>query len=315
VPDHEVRAALAAIGRRQHALVERRQALEAGLSERALSRMVADGQLERVMPRVYRFAGAPTGWPQPALAAVLSAGSGAVASHATAAFLWGLLDDPPDLPEVSVARPRAPEGAGYLLHRSRDLRPEHGSVRDRVPVTNPLRTLVDLGAVLRPWQVEAALDAGLEKRLFTVAAVAAFRSTVARPGRRGSGVLGEILDYRALGTRRPDSRLEPCMARLIRDHGVPTPVFQHEVRTPTGRFVARVDFAYPDLLLAVEVDGFEKRATPASLQHDLDRQNALVELGWTVLRYTWLDVVRQPEKVASSLLRQLARRSGQGSGR
>ena len=81
-------------------------------------------------------------------------------------------------------------------------------------------------------------------------------------------------------------------------------MFQHEVRHG-GRFVARADFAYPDRGLVVEVDGFESHASPRALQSDLHRQNELVALGWTVLRFTWADVVRRPERVASAVRRVL----------
>jgi very-short-patch-repair endonuclease len=72
------------------------------------------------------------------------------------------------------------------------------------------------------------------------------------------------------------------------------------------RFVARVDFAYPDRRLAIEVDGYELRASPAAMQSDLDRQNALVREGWTVLRFTWADVVRRPARVAELVRSTLA---------
>lgn len=94
------------------------------------------------------------------------------------------------------------------------------------------------------------------------------------------------------------------MARLLRAHRLPPAAFQHEVRH-AGRFVARADFAYPDRRLAIEVDGFETHSTPRALQSDLARQNALVALGWTVLRFTWSDVVRRPEAVAAPIRRVL----------
>lgn len=86
------------------------------------------------------------------------------------------------------------------------------------------------------------------------------------------------------------------MASLLQRHGLPQPTFQHEVRAG-GRLLARVDFAYPELLLALEVDGLEAHGNRA-LQRDLDRQNAVVGAGWTILRHTWSDVVRNPSKVA-----------------
>jgi very-short-patch-repair endonuclease len=43
------------------------------------------------------------------------------------------------------------------------------------------------------------------------------------------------------------------------------------------------------------------------MQADLDRQNALVREGWTVLRFTWADVVRRPAPVAALITEALGR--------
>ena len=134
----------------------------------------------------------------------------------------------------------------------------------------------------------------------TVTGVESALDDVARKGRSGAGVLRQVLDERALGTARPDSLLESRMARLLRAHGLPPAVFQFEVHR-NGRFVARLDFAYPAIRLAIEVDAFDSHSSPRALQHDLRRQNALVALGWTVLRFTWADVVRRPERVAAEI--------------
>jgi very-short-patch-repair endonuclease len=87
------------------------------------------------------------------------------------------------------------------------------------------------------------------------------------------------------------------MARLLRDHGFPPAVFQHPV--PEAR--ARVDFAYPALRLGIEVDGFEVHGTPRAMTADHERQRRLVAAGWTIVRFTWHDVVRRPDRVAADL--------------
>ncbi len=96
------------------------------------------------------------------------------------------------------------------------------------------------------------------------------------------------------------------MARLLRRAGLPPAVFQHPIHTPDGRFLARVDFAYPELLLAIEVDGWKSHGTPRAMGKDFVRQNGLVPYGWRVLRFTWFQVVRQPDYVAAVIGRTLA---------
>lgn len=207
-----------------------------------------------------------------------------------------------------MPRRRRTRLAGVVVHRSDDVEGAHVVRRSGVPSTTPMRMLVDLGAVVPGPLVEDALDRALALRLVKVPGVQAALDEVARCGRSGAGVLRAVLDGRALGADTPDSLLEPRMARLLRQHVLPPPVFQHEVRD-AGRFVARVDFAYPDLRLAMEVDGFETHSSPRALQADLRRQNLLVGLGWTVLRFTWADVVGRPDRVAAEIGRALGSRA------
>src|SRR3954470_15289693 len=87
--------------RRQHGLVTRAQVLGVS-SDRELRTWLSHGELERVVPTVYRVGGAPVTWRQKVLAAVLAAGPGAIASHATAAALWMLSGFAPKKIEITV---------------------------------------------------------------------------------------------------------------------------------------------------------------------------------------------------------------------
>ena len=289
---------IAAWARTQHGLVERGQALAAGLSDDMLGDWVDAGRLERLHAGVYRLAGAPPSWEQSVMAAVLAAGG--IASHRSAARLWGVYDT--DVVEVTVPRPHRCVASGVVTHRSRDLASRHVTRRYGIPVTTPMRTLVDLGAVCPERQVADALERAVVALVCSVLAVERVLDDVARRGRRGAGVLRRVLDDRALGRARPDGLLEARIARVLREYDLPAPVFQHRV----GRY--RVDFAYPELRLAIEVDGFEVHGTPAALQADLERQNRLVAAGWTVLRFTWRDVVRRPAWVAQQVAAVLRQR-------
>jgi hypothetical protein len=272
----------------QHGLITFAQLVAAGIATSTIVDWTASGRLVQVQPRVYRVSGAPITWEQQVLAAVLAAGPGAAASHRTAAALWGLLTG--RVIEIVVPRGRTPDLRGVVVHQTRD--PIVVSTRRGIPVTTPMRTLVDLGAVVPASVVEVALDAAEVARLLTVAGVEWELAAVARPGRRGTGAIRQVLDRRALLDEPPDGMLEPRFARLCKHAGLPTPVFQH----PVGRY--RIDFAYPDLLLAIEVDGYGPHASRKAFQSDRERQNTLVVRGWTVLRFTWADVVKRPEHVA-----------------
>ena len=279
--------------RQQYGLITRSQLASSGISEHVTHDWIERQRLQVVHPCVYRLAGVPETWHQRQLAAVLAAPDSA-ASHRAAAFLWGLLPEI-DLIELTTPYRRSPGLAGATVHRSLDLRDSGVVVRDGIATTTPLRTMVDLGAVLKPWLVADCLERGLTSRLFSLKAVDAERMRLAKRGRRGAGVIREVLDDRALGSTPADGLLEPRMAALLRDFGLPEAVFQYIL----GPY--RLDFAYPELKVAIEVDGWEVHGTPKALRADLERQNALVAMGWTVLRFTWHDVIRRPAKVAAAI--------------
>src|SRR4051794_27996749 len=149
------------------------------------------------------------------------------ASHRSAAWLWNLeLRDAP-VCEVTRTASRSSRLPGVIVHRGIDLVPEHVVTRRGIPVTSPLRLLVDLGAVVTSLEVEQVLDDLLGRRVVSMPAVGAFHESVAARGRSGVGVLREILDRRADGQDMSRSRLEALLIQLADQAGLPTPVFQH----------------------------------------------------------------------------------------
>lgn len=97
------------------------------------------------------------------------------------------------------------------------------------------------------------------------------------------------------------------MAKLCCTCGLPRLAYQHEL-TIAGRR-RRVDFAVPELRIAIEVDGYEHHSRRAVWQDDLQRQNELQAAGWIVLRFSWADVLNRPDRVASVIRRVLGSRS------
>jgi very-short-patch-repair endonuclease len=70
-----------------------------------------------------------------------------------------------------------------------------------------------------------------------------------------------------------------------------------------------VDLAWPELRLCVEFDGWKTHGTREAFARDRSRDRELFPLGWTVLRYTWDDVVRDPEVVVDQLVRSFESRA------
>lgn len=289
--------------RSQHGLITTEQAVTIlGPSRKA--RWVSERRLISVQPGVFRVAGSPETWHQALTGASLAAEG--IVSHRAAAELWGLVA-PAGYVEVSVSpasRPRLRPPA--ICHRIADLHPELAVERAGLRVTDPVRTVIDLGLVLPHWSVGDALSRGITTRLLGIKEVGQLRDALGRKGRNGTGVMREILERRFLTEATEESVLERRFIELVRRHNVSAPVFQHEV-WHAGRFIARIDAAYPDRMLAIEVDGFSAHSSPDAFQRDRTRQNRLVALGWTVLRFTWADVVQQPAMVATTVRETLER--------
>ena len=293
------------LARRQHGLVTSPQAIEAlGLSRK--NRWVRERRLVSVQPRVFRVTGAPETWHQNLLAACLAVDG--IVSHRSAAELWGLIQ-PCGYVELSVpyevnrsVRPPA------IVHRIKDLRPGLAVEREGFRLTDVVRTIIDLGLVLPEWQVHRAISKGIGSGAFEIGQIRALREALGRPGRNGTGVVRAILDGEVLLFTKEESELEKRFTALARKRGLPMFELQHEV-WHGGRFIGRVDAALPDIKLAIEVDGFEHHTTLDGFQHDRTRQNALVSLGWTVLRFTWQDIVRRPAHVAHVIEQAVGRLS------
>jgi very-short-patch-repair endonuclease len=126
--------------------------------------------------------------------------------------------------------------------------------------------------------------------------------TIARaPRRPGVRAVRRLLiewDGRSAPAR---SVLEAQFLDLCRRAGLPHP------RVNTRIEGIEVDFAWPAQRLVVEVDGFAFHGGPAAFERDRARDAALTLAGWRVLRFTWRQVTREPERVAAVVGRSMAR--------
>ena len=292
---------LAAIAARQHGVITRAQALSSGLTGSALGRRLASGKLQAIHPGVYRLAGTRQSWEQMLLAACLWADG--VASHRSAAVLWKFEGIRPNVLEVTTTR--AIRRPTLAVHRTR-LIPRHTTFIGPIPVTTAARTLLDLGAVAPRALVEAALIDALRREVVTGKRLERCLREAGGRGRPGAKVLRSILE--TLAAQRPESVLELKLLRLLRRGRLPDPEAQYEVRQGE-RVVARVDFAYPEIGLAIEADGYRYHGGSADWRRDLARRNMLTALGWHVIHVTWADLSENPTDVVARVREALRRLS------
>ena len=85
--------------------------------------------------------------------------------------------------------------------------------------------------------------------------------------------------------------METKLKQLLRRHDLPIPAFQYEIYHG-GRFVARVDAAYPELRIAIEYDSYEHHTGKQAIVRDNDRRNILRRIRWQVVTFTAADLQR-----------------------
>jgi hypothetical protein len=147
-------------------------------------------------------------------------------------------------------------------------------VRNGIPVTTVARTLLDLADVLDRQALRRAVTEAEYRGHFDLTSLNAV--VEANPGRRGRRVL-EAADAPRHRTRSP---LEDRFLRFLERYGVEEP------RTNVWIEGHEVDFVWPRVSLAVELDGVAAHTTRAALNADRLKDRALWRVGVRVMRLT-----------------------------
>jgi hypothetical protein len=258
-------------------------------------RQLAGPAWRRLFQDVYISSTVPVDQVTLCLAAALLLPPGGALSHQSAAIFHNVppLRYGPQPVRVSVPPScRLGRSKGLMVHR---VRFEPGDVVRRcgVPVTSPARTAFDLGRDPDLVSAVVALDALLYQRTVRdLRAVAAERA----------GSRGWRRFETAAGLARPDveSPMESRTRLILVLGGLPEPSVQCVVRDRAGTVVARLDLAYEALRIGIEYDGDHHRDRD-TFRRDAVRQNRLRLLGWTVLRFTADDVLRNPARVLAQV--------------
>jgi len=231
------------------------------------------------------------------MAAVLSCGAEALLSHRSAAVLWGLAQSAVEGdPEVVVPGEVVRRRPGITLHRRSDLGQDHRRTVRRIPVTDPISTLIDLGSCVVEWRVEQAIN---EADRLDLVDPEVLRTTVETlPPRPGMACMRRLLGLDAL----TDTGLERKFLAIVQAANLPIP----ETQTWVSGY--RVDFYWPDLGLVVETDGWAHHRTPGEQATDHRRDQAHARNGLTAVRFAESQVRYEPDRVRvalSSVIRRL----------
>lgn len=277
------------------------QAATVGVTARNLFRLVGSALLVRVHRGVYRVASVAETREGTALAAVLAAGEGAALSHSWAAWLHGidrvLLAEEPEVTTPGRARRRIP---GVTVRTSRDLPPCDVVTVRGIPATSGARTAIDLAdGHLTATEIMAMVD-DLICRKATTRAWVHRRARALAAGRAGVGVIVRITrpgaedEFWSWLERRFDTG-------VVAAFGLPPPAYNLSVRDRRGRIgIADACWDGPRDVV-VELDGLRFHRLTASRRRDARKANRYALSGRIPLRFTYVDVVEHPDRVAAQV--------------
>ncbi|MDN5920108.1 MAG: type IV toxin-antitoxin system AbiEi family antitoxin domain-containing protein [Pseudonocardia sp.] len=280
--------------RRQAGVISRAQATALGMSLRTVQRRVASGAWVEVAPGVFLTGGHRLTDEVRVRVAWLWSGPTSLVSGPAAAFWHRLLDHPGravDVAVVSSSRRRPPPGVATRRREIADV--DRTEIRG-VGLTALGLTVLETAAVVPDGA--AFLDRALQRHLAFDDLYAAYCRAV---GTRGMAQAGTLL---VAAADRADSAVERRLIGLLRAAGITGFVVGH----PFGDDRS-IDLAFPAERLAVEIDGWAWHADQARFRADRRKGNDLLAAGWSLLRFTWHDIMNQPVVTVARIRDALAR--------
>lgn len=289
--EDDVDRAIARLAGRQHGRVARRQLVALGLSDDVIDYRLARSRLHVVYRGVYAVGhDVPTregNW----MAAVLAGGEGAVLSLRDAGSLWGIR--PSSRPRIDVTTPRSRRPRpGIQFHRS-PLPSDEVTTMDGIPVTTVPRTLFDLATVLRPRQLERALNEAEIRHLWDELSLLDLLRRY--PRRAGSRVVRTVLEARNAGAKVVRSELEVEFLEFVDEAGLPEPEMNDEVEG------LEVDCVWREQCVVVELDSRTFHLTAAAFEQDRERDRILQAAGWRPVRVTSKQLKHAPARLQADL--------------
>ena len=288
----EATEAIRELAEGQHGVVSRDQLLDLGVGRGLIDDRLDSGHLISLHRGVFSLGHARLSKQGRWMAAVLACRG--VLSHESAAELWDLRRSR----EITVSRlSGGASHEGFRVRQVRRLPIDDTTVESGIPVTTVERTLVDIAGELDEKQIERALVAASRSRRLRWPDLE--RTIADGFGRPGIGRLRKVaaaVDPRAEDTR---SALEVDFLGLCRYFGIRLPQVNVLV---AGRLV---DFLWPEERVVVETDGYAYHGNRAAFEADHERDVALEEAGYRVLRATWRMLDRHPGRFMRLLDRVL----------
>ncbi len=260
----------------QHGAVAWRQLRALGFSEKSIRHRVRTGRLRRIHRGVYAVGRAELSRKGRWMAATLACGEGAFLTHLSAGALYGICSERSGRIEVGVPHAH-PLGPPDLRVRRRPALPSNvvGTL-DRIPITSPVQTMLDLATEQGPTYLLRSINQA--DKLDVIHADDLRLALDDHLGQPGVKPLRFLLDNDTFVLS--DEELERLFLPMAREVGLPLP----KTREMVNGF--EVDFYWPDLRFVIETDGLRYHRTPAAQARDAERDQAHTAAGFTRLRFS-----------------------------
>jgi hypothetical protein len=277
----------------QRGLLTHAQLRSIGVGRRTIDRWLRSGRLRAVHRHVYLLGPRALTKRGKWLAAVLATGPEAMLSHQSAAALWGLAGDRPEVHVTATGgRQVRPGRSGIRLHRCK-FDADERVVRDGIPVTTVARTLFDLAERSPIHEVKSAWDEADRLRLLRINQVA--EDYERGRGRRARTRIRPLLAAERRYAEETASPLEGRFVDFVVAHRLPPP--QTNVLVDGDE----VDALWPAAGLIVELDSWEFHAHREAFETDRSRDTDHLLADYRTFRVTHRRLSEQPDRLAAQI--------------
>jgi very-short-patch-repair endonuclease len=265
------------------------------VTARELAAAVASGRVVRMSRGLYAL---PLLRPEFAAAARL----GGVVSHASAAQILGIaLVRASECIHVTVPHgcARRERPPGVVVHQTR--RWYDGDVE--LGATSALRTVLDCATTMPFAHALAVADSALSHSWVHKEPLVEAAKQRPGAGRQRRLRVAEAAD------RRADNPFESVLRAVLLAAGLTS--FEPQGEIWVGRRLLRPDLVDHAARIVIEADSFAFHGGPEDLERDCERYDTLIAAGWTVLRFSYRQVMNRPEWVVA-IVRAALERRGRG---
>lgn len=281
----------------QEGTVRHDQLIATGVTPGQIRQLVHAGVLHRRHHGVYIVGHKALAPRAREAAALLACGKRALISHRSAAYLWGLVEEPPEQVEITLVGRRCRPKEGVKIRTVKRFDRCDARRRQGIWLTSPARTIIDLAADATDAEFERVVA---EARVKRVLRDGELEAALARAGRR-PGTARARAFMRSEGEPMTRSEIERVTRRLIKAAGLPEPKINQRL------LGYEVDFLWSEQRVILEVDTYTFHGHRRAFERDRRKTIVLEAAGYHVVRVTRRQLLDEPYWVIAHIARALSR--------